>query len=75
MPVDIMNDFTKSELEIIFLNLCMNPRTKEVLLKLESMIGAVLNSDIPESVKKSCSNSLKIEYELVKLNARKSDDE
>ena len=33
-----MNDFTKDELGVIICNLCVNPRTKEILIKLGSMI-------------------------------------
>ncbi len=33
-----MNDFTKEELETIFLNLCVNDKTKEIIQKLSHMI-------------------------------------
>lgn len=33
-----MNDFTKEELKIMYCNLCMNPRTEEILIKIQSMI-------------------------------------
>lgn len=33
-----MNDFTKKELGIIYCNLCINPKTKDILIKLQSMI-------------------------------------
>lgn len=33
-----MNDFTKEELGIIYCNLCINPKTKDILIKLQSMI-------------------------------------
>jgi hypothetical protein len=32
-----MNDFTKEELGIIYCNLCINPKTKDVLAKIESL--------------------------------------
>lgn len=32
-----MNDFTKNELKIIYLNLCDNEKTKDVLIKVGSM--------------------------------------
>lgn len=34
-----MNDLTKEELGIIACNLCVNPKTKDILRKLESMIN------------------------------------
>ncbi len=34
----MMNDFTKEELAIIYCNLCVNPKTKDILIKLQSMI-------------------------------------
>ncbi len=33
-----MNDFTKEELGIIYCNLCINPKTKDVLAKIESLV-------------------------------------
>ena len=33
-----MNEFTKEELGIIACNLCVNPKTVNILIKLESMI-------------------------------------
>jgi hypothetical protein len=33
-----MNDFTKEELVIIYCNLCVNTKTKDILIKLQSMI-------------------------------------
>jgi hypothetical protein len=32
-----MNDFTKEELEIIYLNLCVNPKTHDILKKIEGL--------------------------------------
>jgi hypothetical protein len=33
-----MNDFSKEELGIIYCNLCANPKTKDILSKLQDMI-------------------------------------
>jgi hypothetical protein len=35
----MMNDFTKEELGILACNLCINPKTKDILSKLASMIN------------------------------------
>lgn len=33
-----MNDFTKDELATIYCNLCVNEKTKDILIKIEGMI-------------------------------------
>lgn len=38
LSVRNMNDFTKEELGIIACNLCVNPKTKDILRKIASMI-------------------------------------
>ena len=34
-----MSDFTKEELGIIYCNLAINPKTKDILIKLQSMFN------------------------------------